>query len=100
MESRAHFGEKGRSRSVFDTASSTSRPGARMQSAFTGFHRDDIDRTPPREIVTGLLLGDPAPGKFEHRPLWDPETAQTTIDRRVTLPRLRFGCGEGLKDHQ
>lgn len=41
--------------------------------AFRGFRRDAKDRAVAREAVTGLLLGDPPPGKFNHQPLWDPE---------------------------
>lgn len=40
-----------------------------MSPAVTGtdivFRRNDHDRQPPRRVVTGLLMGDPQPGRLE-----------------------------------
>lgn len=40
-----------------------------MRAALTGgdisYRRTDRDRQPPREVVTGRLMGDPVPGRLE-----------------------------------
>ena len=64
---------------VFDKARSQSRDPSvangtpRRTNVFAGFHRDDTDRSPAREIVTPKLMGDPPASLFsKHQPLWRP----------------------------
>lgn len=36
------------------------------------FRRSAADAEPARSCVTGAVMGDPAPGRFNHKPLWKP----------------------------
>jgi hypothetical protein len=41
------------------------------------FRRNMRDAAPPKEVVTGRMLGDPAPGRFNHQPFWKPTVKET-----------------------